>query len=112
MTAAGEGLVVIYALFPTAGEAHDVVRKLLEERLIASANRMAPGVSHFESMGELQAQEEHPVLIKTSATKADAAIKRLAALHSYDVPAILQWAVTDAHPDFAKWVRERTGARR
>lgn len=102
-------LVVIYVLFPTAGEAHDVCRTLLAERLIACANRMAPGISHYEWQGEMQAQEEHPVIIKTSADKAEAAMARIAKLHSYDVPAILQWPVAHAHPAFADWVGKQTG---
>lgn len=104
-------LVIIYSLFPTAGEALDASRTLLAERLVAGAFRMAPGISHFESMGEMQAVEEHPVLFKTSAAKADEAMARLSKLHSYDVPAILQWSLTGSHPDFAKWVGEKTGQR-
>lgn len=102
-------LVVIYVLFPSAGEAHDACRTLLAERLIACANRMAPGISHYEWQGEMQAQEEHPVIIKTTADKADAVMARIAKLHSYDVPAILQWPVAQAHPAFADWVGKQTG---
>ncbi len=108
MAAKGDEIIVIYALFPTAGEAHDVCRKLLEERLIACANRMAPCVSHFSWLGELQAQEEHPVMMKTRADKGEAAMARLAKLHSYDVPAIMQLPVMAAHPGFVQWVSDRT----
>lgn len=100
-------LVIIYVLFPTAGEAHDACRKLLEERLIACANRMAPGISHYEWQGEMQSSEEHPVIIKTTTTLADEVIARIAKLHSYDVPAILQWPVAKAHPAFADWVGQQ-----
>lgn len=112
LSAKGDELVVIYVLFPNAGEAVDACRKLMEERLIASAMRMSPGISHYEWMGEMQSSEEHPVIIKTTAARADAAVERLAKLHSYDVPAILQWPVAKANPGFADWVIKMTGGGR
>lgn len=110
--AAATELVVIYVLFPTAGEAHDVCRILLEEKLIACANRMAPGISHYEWQGEMQASEEHPVIIKTSMERADEVMARIAKLHSYDVPAILQWPVAKARPEFAEWVGKQASGKK
>ena len=109
MAAKGEELVVIYALFPNSGEAVDACRRLLQERLIASAIRLSPGISHYEWMGEMQSAEEHPVILKTTPALADAAMERLAKLHSYDLPAILQWPVAKADPGFAEWVAKVTG---
>ena len=102
-------VALIYAVFPTAGEGHDVCRKLLEERLIACANRMPMVISHFHWEGEIEAREEHPVLFKTSPAKADAAMKRIAALHRYDVPAIVRLSTEAAYAPFAEWVAAETG---
>lgn len=101
-------IALIYALFPTAGEGHDVCRKLLEERLIACANRLPMVISHFRWEGEVGAREEHPVIFKTSAAKADAVMKRIAALHRYDVPAIVRLSTQGAHAPFADWVISET----
>lgn len=101
-------VALIYAVFPTAGEGHDACRKLLEERLIACANRLPMVISHFRWEGEIQAREEHPVLFKTSPAKAAAAMNRLAKLHRYDVPAIIQLSGCPAHPAFADWVAFET----
>jgi periplasmic divalent cation tolerance protein len=102
-------VAVIYAVFPTAGEGHDVCRTLLEERLIACANRMPVVISHFRWQGEIEAKEEHPVLFKTSPAKVDAVIARIASLHRYDVPAIVQLSVGPAYPAFSDWVAAETG---
>jgi periplasmic divalent cation tolerance protein len=102
-------VAMIYAVFPTAGEGHDVCRKLLEERLIACANRLPMVISHFRWEGEIEAKEEHPVLFKTSPAKADAAIKRIAALHRYDVPAIIRLTTESAYQPFADWLATETG---
>lgn len=101
-------VALIYAVFPTAGEGHDVVRTLLSERLIACANRLPMIISHFRWEGEIEAKEEHPVIFKTSPAKADAAMKRIAALHRYEVPAVIRLSSESALPAFADWVRSET----
>ncbi len=102
-------LMLIYALFPSAGEALDCCRTLLDERLIACANRLPPIISHYRWEGELQTVEEHPVLLKTSAARQAEAMARIAELHQYKLPAIMSWAAGAAHPAFAAWVGEETG---
>ena len=101
-------VALIYAVFPTAGEGHDVCRKLLTERLVACANRLPMVISHFRWEGEIEAKEEHPVIFKTSPAKADAAMKRIVALHRYDVPAIIRLSSESAYKPFADWVASET----
>jgi periplasmic divalent cation tolerance protein len=101
-------LVVIYAVFPSAGEALDCCRTLLTERLIACANRLPPMISHYRWEGELETAEEHPVILKTSAVRQAEAMARIAGLHRFKVPAIISWAAGAAHPAFADWVNEET----
>lgn len=101
-------VALIYAVFPTAGEGHDACRTLLQERLIACANRLPMVISHFRWQGEIEAKEEHPVIFKTSPAKADAAMKRIALLHRYEVPAIIQLTAGSAYKPFADWVTAET----
>jgi periplasmic divalent cation tolerance protein len=101
-------VTLIYAVFPTAGEGHDVCRKLLAERLVACANRMPMVISHFRWEGEIEAKEEHPVIFKTSPAKAEAAMARIAALHRYEVPAIIRLSSESAYQPFADWVASET----
>lgn len=101
-------LAIVYAVFPSAGEAHDCCRTLLEESLVACANRFAPVISHYRWQGEIETSEEHPVIFKTRAELQQTVIDRIARLHRYDVPAVLAWPVSMAHPPFATWVAEET----
>lgn len=101
-------LAIVYAVFPSAGEAHDCCRALLDEGLVACANRLAPVISHYRWQGELETSEEHPVLFKTRADLQQAAIDRIAKLHRHDVPAVLGWPVSAAHAPFAAWVKSET----
>jgi periplasmic divalent cation tolerance protein len=101
-------VALIYAVFPSAGEGHDACRVLLEERLVACANRLPMVISHFRWAGEVQSREEHPVIFKTSPGEADEAMKRIAELHRYDVPAIVQLSIESAYKPFAEWVASET----
>lgn len=101
-------VVLVYSLFPSAGEAHDCCRILLEERLIACANRLAPAISYFRWDGAVDTSEEHPVIFKTSAARTDEVIERIAKLHRYKVPAILAWSPDKAHGPFAEWLSVET----
>jgi periplasmic divalent cation tolerance protein len=103
-------LAIIYAVFPSAGEAHDCCRALLEERLVACANRLAPVISHYRWEGEIETSEEHPVILKTSTSRQQDVIDRISKLHRHKVPAIMAWGADAVHPDYAKWVNTETSA--
>lgn len=93
------GLAIVYTLFGDAEEARRTSRQLVEERLAACANILAPCTSVYEWEGAVREEAEHPVLFKTPRERRDALIARLKALHSYEVPAILSWdaEATDAY---------------
>lgn len=97
-------VVLIYSLFPNAGEAHDCCRALLEERLIASASRFAPAISYFNTDGDITSSEEHPVFFKTNASLADKTLDRIAQLHRYHAPAIITLNSESMHQPFMDWV--------
>lgn len=101
-------VVLIYSLFPSVGEAHDICRTLLEEQLVACANRLPPAISYYRWEGENDTSEEHPVIFKTGAAHAEAAMARLAELHRYKVPAIISWQADRANPLFSQWVKDQT----
>ena len=101
-------IALIYAVFATAEEADEICATLLSERLIACANRHTAILSHFRWEGAIQCATEHPVVFKTSVAKASAAMERIAALHSYNVPAIIRMERATALPPFASWVTAET----
>jgi periplasmic divalent cation tolerance protein len=98
-------VMLVYSLFPNAGEAHDCCRLLLDEELVASANRLSPAISYFRGEGATDTAEEHPVIFKTSAEKVNATIARIASVHRYKVPAIVAWRADAGHALFTDWVR-------
>lgn len=101
-------VVLIYSLFPNAGEAHDCCRLLLEERLIASASRFAPAISYFNDGGDITTSEEHPVFFKTSDDLADRVLGRIAQMHRYHAPAIIALSADGQNQPFAEWISTHT----
>jgi periplasmic divalent cation tolerance protein len=97
-------IVTVYATFADAEEAARIARTLVEERLAACANILGPARSIYRWEGEIEDGTEVAALFKTRAEQAEALMARLAALHSYDVPAAVVWPVADALPAYAQWV--------
>lgn len=98
----------VYAVFASAAEATRIAETVVGERLAACANILAPCASIYRWQGAIARAEEVPAIFKTA--RADALVARIAALHSYDVPAIVVWPVAAAWPEYADWVAAESGA--
>ena len=99
-------IVSVYSTFGSDEEARRIARQLVDERLAACANILAPCHSIYRWQGSIEEAAEVPVLFKTRADAADRLIARLGELHSYDVPAAVVWPIAQALPDYAQWVCE------
>lgn len=97
-------IVSVYAVFADADEAQRIARTVVEERLAACANILGPCHSVYRWQGAVEDAEEVAAIFKARANKAEALTARIAALHSYDVPAIAVWPVERAWPAYAEWV--------
>jgi periplasmic divalent cation tolerance protein len=102
-------IVTVYATFADAAEAERIARLVVEERLAACANILAPCRSIYRWQGKVEQADEVPVLFKTSAEAAAALVARIAGLHGYDVPAAVVWPVADALPAYRDWVLASVG---
>ncbi|HYI48759.1 MAG TPA: divalent-cation tolerance protein CutA [Allosphingosinicella sp.] len=98
------GIVSVYAVFADAAEAERIARAVVEERLAACANILGACRSIYRWQGKVEESEEVAAIFKGRADKAVALVARIAALHSYDVPAIAVWPISGAWPAYAEWV--------
>lgn len=101
-------IVSVYATFGSDEEARRIARTCVEERLAACAN-IWPIASIYRWRGKIEEAGEVAALFKTRADRAEALLARIAALHSYDVPAAIVWPIEEALGDYADWVREESG---
>ena len=101
-------VVSVYAIFASTEEAQRVGRTVVEERLAACINILAPCRSIYRWQGKVEEAEEVPAILKTVDTAADTLIARIAELHSYDVPAITVWPVHKLLASYGDWAEECT----
>jgi periplasmic divalent cation tolerance protein len=102
--------VVIVLTTVPVGEAGDrIARALVDERLAACVNLLAPMVSTYRWEGSVHRDEERQVMIKTTRALLPAVRSRIAATHPYDLPELLVLAVEDGAPAYLEWVRRETG---
>jgi periplasmic divalent cation tolerance protein len=102
-------VVSVFAVFADADEAERIGRQMVEERLAACINILAPCRSIYRWQGEVDTADEVPAILKTRIDQADALIARIAALHTYDVPCIAVWPIDKLHSDYADWVESSVG---
>jgi periplasmic divalent cation tolerance protein len=100
-------LVILYTTWPDAETAEACGRAAVEEKLAACANLLAPMRSIYRWEGEIQAEAETPMLLKTTAPAA-ARLRELILRYSpYDVPCILALPVDsrNCNPKYVAWAQ-------
>lgn len=102
-------IVSVYCVFADVEEAARIGRQMVDERLAACVNILGPCRSIYRWQGAVETADEVPAIFKTTDAQADALITRVAALHSYDVPAIAVWPIDKLLADYATWVEQTVG---
>lgn len=97
-------VVSVYAVFADADEAERIGRMMIEERLAACVNILGPCRSIYRWDGAVESTSEVPALFKTTLEQADAAVARIAELHSYNNPAIVVWPIAKLPVAYGDWV--------
>jgi periplasmic divalent cation tolerance protein len=98
----------LHVTMPDKDRAASMARVLVDEGLAACVN-IVPGVrSIYQWDGKVQEDEEVLCLIKTRPAVFERARERILALHPYEVPEILAFAVDDGSPAYLEWLRKST----
>ena len=99
----------VYAVFGSLEEAERVGRTVIEERLAACINMLAPTRSIYRWDGAIESADEVAAIFKTTAASAEALIRRITALHSYEVPCVVTWPIDKVLRSYAAWVERSVG---
>jgi periplasmic divalent cation tolerance protein len=102
-----ETLLVLTNL-PDRAAAERLAELLVEKKLAACVNILAPCRSVYRWKGAVQHDEEHPMLVKTIAgryVELEAAIR---AAHPYELPEIIAVPVERGLPAYLQWVEAET----
>jgi periplasmic divalent cation tolerance protein len=102
-----DSLLVITNL-PDRESAEKLAVLLIEQRLAACVNILAPCSSVYRWQGEIQHDEEHPLLIKTVQDRYAELELSIRANHPYELPEIIAVSTTHGLPAYLQWVESET----
>ena len=102
-----KGKVVVLVTCGTAGEAEQIARTLVEQRLAACVNLVeTPVRSIYRWQGKIETASEYLLVIKTSREKLVGLRGQVERLHSYDVPEVIALPIVDGSPQYLRWLEE------
>ena len=105
-----ETLLVITNL-PDADSAGRIGRLLVEQRLAACVNILAPCTSVYRWNDAVETATEIPLLIKTTLARYPALQAALTAAHPYELPEIVAVPLLEGLPAYLAWVGTETADR-
>jgi periplasmic divalent cation tolerance protein len=100
--------LLVLTNLPDRAAAERIADTLIEGRLAACVNILAPCRSVYRWKGAVQHDEEHPMLIKTTAGRYAALEAAIRAAHPYELPEIVAVPIERGLPGYLAWVADET----
>ena len=104
--------LLVLTNLPERAAAERLADMLIEKELAACVNILAPCRSVYRWKDAVQHDEEHPMLIKTTAERYPALEEALRAEHPYELPEIIAVPIERGLPAFLDWVAAQTASNR
>lgn len=98
--------IIVFVTCKDKNEAEKIAHTLLEEKLIACANFIAPVHSVFRWQGKVEQAEECLMVLKSRLDLFETLAEKLKGLHSYEVPEILAVPVVAGSEAYLAWMGE------
>ena len=99
-----DGALLVLTNCPDAAVAERIARTLVELKLAACVNQLAPVQSIYRWQGEVQHDSELLLLIKTRGECYPALEARIRELHSYEVPEIIAVPLQRGSESYLAWL--------
>jgi periplasmic divalent cation tolerance protein len=100
--------LLVLTNLPDRAAAERLAGLLIEKRLAACVNILAPCRSVYRWKDAVQHDEEHPMLIKTTAERYPEMERALRAGHPYELPEIIAVPIERGLPAYLDWVAAET----
>jgi periplasmic divalent cation tolerance protein len=102
--------VLVLSTLPAAADASAFAQALVEDRLAACVNLLAPMESVFRWEGRIDRETERQMLMKTSRARVPALWDRVRSLHPYDVPEFIVLPIVDGNAAYLHWIADSTSS--
>ncbi|BAL22790.1 divalent-cation tolerance protein CutA [Azoarcus sp. KH32C] len=100
--------LIVLTNLPDAATADALAARLVEARLVACVNILAPCRSVYRWQGAVERAEEIPLLMKTTAERYPALEAAIREQHPYELPEIVAVPVMRGLPAYLDWVAAET----
>jgi periplasmic divalent cation tolerance protein len=100
--------LVILTNCPDEATADRIARTLVEQRLAACVNRLAPVRSTYRWRGAIEQAIEVPLLIKATRERYPEVEAAIRSLHPYEVPEIIALPIALGYAPYLRWVADET----
>jgi periplasmic divalent cation tolerance protein len=100
--------LLVLTNLPDRAAAERLADALIEKRVAACVNILAPCRSVYRWQGTVQRDEEHPMLIKTTEERYAALEAAIRAGHPYELPEIIALPIERGLPAYLDWVAAET----
>ena len=100
--------LLVLTMLPDRAAAEKLAEALVEKRAAACVNILGPCRSVYRWKGALQKDDEHLMLIKTSAERYAMLEEAIRAAHPYELPEIVAVPIERGLPAYLDWVVAET----
>ena len=100
--------LLVLTNLPDRPAAEKLAEALVQERVAACVNILAPCASVYRWKGVVQHDEEHPLLIKTTREAYAALEAAIRARHPYELPEIVAVPIERGLPAYLDWLAAET----
>jgi periplasmic divalent cation tolerance protein len=101
-------LRLIHSTFDSRDSAARMAEELVERKLAACVSIGSGVKSYYRWEGELHADQEVPMFVKTREPLVQKTLTLIEENHPYDCPELLVTPVEEASIDYENWVTEQT----
>jgi len=108
MTETSASPLLVLTNLPDQAGAEKLAHKLVESKLAACVNILAPCTSVYRWKGKIETATEVPLLIKTTSASYAALEDAIRASHPYELPEIVQVPISGGLPAYIEWLISET----
>jgi periplasmic divalent cation tolerance protein len=101
-------ILLIITNMPDAQSAEKIAHELVESRMAACVNQLAPCFSTYRWKDKIETVPEVPLLIKTTRAAYPQLEKFLFEAHPYELPEIIAVSVSAGLPAYLDWIDSET----
>jgi len=89
-------------------QAEELIKALLQDRLIACGQCLPKMSSYYRWQGEMSRDDEYLILLKTQKHHYQAAEQLIKEQHPYEVPEIIAMDIVNGNQDYLTWIKDET----